>query len=117
CQSVKSKSENPVASATVGISGAACERAPDETASTFTVPAFISGITGGKPGKYISTWPPMMSFRAGPAPLYGTCTSLPGSFALRYSPARRPGLPLPAEANENGLVDSMSSLNISDMDV
>ena len=69
CQSVKSKSAKPVASATVGISGAACARCADDTASTFTVPAFIIGITAGKPGKYMSTWPPMMSLSAGPAPL------------------------------------------------
>ena len=32
-------------------------------------PAFNSGVAAGKPGKYMSTWPPSRSFSAGPAPL------------------------------------------------
>ena len=40
---------------------------------------------------------------------------LPGSFALRYSPARWPGVPVPAEANENCLPDSFMALRNSAM--
>ena len=67
--SVKSKFLMPLASATVGISGADGARVADDTASNLSEPAFISGVTAGKPGKYISTCAPTRSLSAGPAPL------------------------------------------------
>ena len=41
----------------------------------------------------------MMSFSAGPAPLYGTWVRLPCVLALSSSPAKCPGVPVPADAN------------------
>ena len=64
-----SKSLIPLASATVGTSGATLERLAVETASSFIVPAFTCGTVGGNPEKNMSTCPPRISFSAGPAPL------------------------------------------------
>src|SRR4051812_34794238 len=69
CHNVRSKCGSLIASATVGISRAPLARLADDTARSLTVPAFKSGVAAGKPGKYISTWPPRRSLRAGPAPL------------------------------------------------
>ena len=41
----------------------------------------------------------MISFNAGPAPLYGTWVRLPCVLALSSSPAKCPGVPVPADAN------------------
>src|SRR5277367_6966062 len=48
---VKSKFAIPVASATVGMSGAVGARVPAETASNLTLPPCIKGTAAGKPGK------------------------------------------------------------------
>ncbi len=46
----------------------------------------------------------MRSFNAGPAPLYGTWVRLPWVLALSSSPAKCPGVPVPADANVSLLV-------------
>ena len=60
------------ASTKVGTSGANCERVADAMAMIFTLPLAASSLTLGRPVNIMSTWPPIVSAMAGPAPLYGT---------------------------------------------
>ena len=46
-----------------------------------------------------STWPPSMSFRAGPPPLYGTWTALVPVSCQNSSAVRWSEVPLPDDAN------------------
>ena len=79
---------NAVASATVGISGAPAARLPDDTASTFTVPAFISGIAAGKPGEIHIDVATEQIVQRGPRALVGHVRELALARSLRNSPAK-----------------------------
>src|SRR5882672_4138279 len=108
CQRLRSKSVSPAASATVGTSGAAGERLAVDTASSFNVPALTCATAAGNPEKKKSTCPPRRSFKAGPAPLYGTWVMFVLLRSLSNSPAKWPGVPVPDEAKVSSLpVDAL----------
>src|SRR5262249_37274192 len=111
CQSVMSKPAMPLASATVGTSGALAERRPDDTAMSLRLPALTCGTAAGNPEKNRSTWPPRRSLSAGPAPLYGTWVMLLLVLSLSTSPAKCPGVAVPADANASARVFAVAIIS------
>ncbi len=101
----------PAASATVGTSGAAGERLAVDTARSLSLPAFTCAIAAGKPEKKKSTCSPRRSFRAGPAPLYGTWVMLVLLRSLSSSPAKWPGVPVPDDAKVSSLCAAALSMS------
>src|SRR6185369_12278872 len=83
------------ASADVGYCGADLRRSDCATARIFRRPASTGARTAPRPTKVSWTWPPTVSFTAGPAPRYGTCRISTPAAALNISPARCGAVPLP----------------------
>ena len=63
------QSRMPAASATVGVSGEALERLPEDSASSFSLPERMFGAIVGIASNIICTCPPRMSVRAPELPL------------------------------------------------
>ncbi len=85
-------------SATVGISGAALDRARPVMASPFSRPARTCGSEGRGLVHMTCTWPLTRSTSAGPAPLYGMCTRSMLVIRFSNSTERWPPVPGPDEA-------------------
>ena len=56
------------------------------------------GSANGAMSNIIMTWPPIRSWLAGAAPLYGTCTMSTFAVSLKSSAAMWPELPTPCDA-------------------
>ena len=62
------------------------------------MPPLMWPTDDGRLSKMTSTWPPIRSVSAGPAPLYGTCSMLQPVIDLNSSPERCTEVPLPDDA-------------------
>ncbi|MCY1371379.1 hypothetical protein D9M69_585190 [compost metagenome] len=80
----------------MGTSGSDGERSVAATASGLIEPARMWPADEPSPSNARSTWPPISADSIGPAPWYGTSTSLMPVCIANSSPARWCVLPLPA---------------------
>src|SRR5947208_12805570 len=81
----------------VGTSGNDGERAFPVTASARSLPSRICGTTGGMELNTTGTWPATAAATAGPAPLYGTCTTSSPTERPNCAPTRCVTDPVPPE--------------------
>ncbi len=84
-------------SATVPTSGSWAIRWLDPVAMQRSLPALMNCSTAGAPTAAACKRPASRSVSCGPVPRYGTCSTKMPVVVFRYSNARWPALPLPAD--------------------
>ncbi|MNI73784.1 hypothetical protein D3C73_1298150 [compost metagenome] len=82
----------------MGTSGNKGERSAPNTASARSLPPFTCGSVDDRLSVIASTCPPITSFKAGPAPRYGTCSKRMPDSIMKFSIFTWPSEPTPGEA-------------------
>ncbi|MNT70512.1 hypothetical protein D3C72_2089100 [compost metagenome] len=82
----------------MGTSGSSGERSAPSTASGRNLPPSTCGKVDDRLSVIASTCPPITSFKAGPAPRYGTCSSLMPDSIMKFSMFTWPNEPTPGDA-------------------